>query len=400
MRRLFASGDFVRLWALGGIANAMRWLELLAAGLFTFEATGSGLAVAIVSAARSMPLLCFGAVAGVVCEAVDRKRLLIAGMLLTASASASVCALAWAGLVQPWHVGLAAFVSGSVWATEMATRRRMVGEAAGSDLVSRAVAVDSLTGSCTRMAGPLLGSIAYARLGLAGAFAISGGCYLIGAMLLPGLRHVQETRRLRLGRIPRDLLESLSYARRQPVVMAVLGVSVAMNMFGFSYVALVAPIARLEFGVSDAWVGLLAAAESLGGLIGGLVLTQIVLPPNTRALTLGGSVLFMATLALLPLAPTYGAACAALTLGGIGLAVYSNMQTTLILTQVPASIRSRQLGLLTVSMGTGPLGQLLIGVMSARFGPLPAVAASACMGLLLLALVGLRWTQAGDGKRF
>jgi hypothetical protein len=50
---LFTAPGFKELWIAGGIANAMLWLEVLAAGLFTFQATGSGLAVAIVSAARS-----------------------------------------------------------------------------------------------------------------------------------------------------------------------------------------------------------------------------------------------------------------------------------------------------------------------------------------------------------
>jgi hypothetical protein len=36
--------DFVRLWLVGAFANAMRWLELLASGLFAYEVTGSALA--------------------------------------------------------------------------------------------------------------------------------------------------------------------------------------------------------------------------------------------------------------------------------------------------------------------------------------------------------------------
>ena len=51
---LFAASGFKELWIAGGIANAMLWLEVLAAGLFTFQVTGSGLAVAIVPAARSL----------------------------------------------------------------------------------------------------------------------------------------------------------------------------------------------------------------------------------------------------------------------------------------------------------------------------------------------------------
>jgi hypothetical protein len=42
-----AAPGFRELCIAGGVADAMLWLEVLAAGLFTFQATGSGLAVAI-----------------------------------------------------------------------------------------------------------------------------------------------------------------------------------------------------------------------------------------------------------------------------------------------------------------------------------------------------------------
>src|SRR6516164_7194173 len=40
-RRFFATPSYLRLWFAGGIGNAMRWLELLVAGIFTYEATQS-----------------------------------------------------------------------------------------------------------------------------------------------------------------------------------------------------------------------------------------------------------------------------------------------------------------------------------------------------------------------
>jgi hypothetical protein len=60
-----------------------RFGSVPAAGLFTFQVTGSGLAVAIVSAARSFPLLLTGAFIGVLSEAVNRKQIVVGGLLLT-----------------------------------------------------------------------------------------------------------------------------------------------------------------------------------------------------------------------------------------------------------------------------------------------------------------------------
>jgi hypothetical protein len=43
----------------------MRWLELLVAGIFTYETTQSTVLVALVTVARSLPMLFIGTIAGV-----------------------------------------------------------------------------------------------------------------------------------------------------------------------------------------------------------------------------------------------------------------------------------------------------------------------------------------------
>jgi len=399
LRVLLASPDFVRLWAIGGVVNAMRWTEMLAAALFTFEVTGSGLAVAVVSAMRTLPMLLFGAVAGVICESVNRKAILQAGLLLNAAAAGTVCALGWLGVLAPWHLGAAAFASGLVWASEMATRRRMCGEAAGPDLMPRAVALDSLTNATTRGIGPLVGSFAFAGLGATGAYAITTVFYLFAATLVPGIRHVQEIRRLVLGRVPRDLAEGLAFARTNPTVLAVLGVTIAMNMFAFTYIAVVAPLAIGVFGVSPSLTGVLASAEPLGSLIGGILLASGTVRGPPRVLMVAGSAVFLVALAVMPLIPNYWAASAVLLVGGMGLALFGNMQTTLVLTGVPAAVRSRQMGLITVCIGFGPLGQILIGTLSEQLGPRGAVLVSALSGLVVLAVVGVLWARAERRQR-
>jgi MFS family permease len=152
-RGLFATPSYVRLWFAGGVGNAMRWLELLVAGVFTYEATHSTFLVAVVTVARSLPMLFVGALAGVVGEALNRKRLLVAQLLVMTGTSAALCALALCGRVMVWHVVTAGFVNGMVWAMELAVRRRMIGEVVAIDQIAPAVAFDSLTNSVARVLG-------------------------------------------------------------------------------------------------------------------------------------------------------------------------------------------------------------------------------------------------------
>jgi MFS family permease len=114
-RGFLATPNYVRLWFAGGTGNAMRWLELLVAGIFTYEVTQSTVLVALVTVARSLPMLFIGTIAGVVGEALNRKRLLIAQLLVMALSSAILCALAFSAQIRVWHIALAGIVAGIVW---------------------------------------------------------------------------------------------------------------------------------------------------------------------------------------------------------------------------------------------------------------------------------------------
>ena len=173
-----ATPSYLRLWFAGGIGNAMRWLELLVAGIFTYEVTRSTVLVALVIVARSLPMLLIGTIAGVVGEALNRKRLLVTQLFVLAMSSAVLCVLAFSGQIRVWHVALGGLVAGTVWAMELAVRRRMIGEVVAFEQIGPAVAFDSLTNSIARVLGPLAGGAVFETLGLGGAYLLSAALYL------------------------------------------------------------------------------------------------------------------------------------------------------------------------------------------------------------------------------
>src|SRR5882757_3293484 len=385
VRELLASADFLRLWLVGAFANAMRWLELLVSGLFAYEATGSALAVTVVVALRQLPQLLFGAFAGAISEAVNRKMIVMLALLVPAVVSTVLATLATTGHLALWHVALGNLISGTMWSTEMSTRRRMVGEVAGPHRIVPAIALDSVTNAATRMIGPLLGGMAFQWLHMRGAYTLTALVQFAGAFVLAGLVHPQMTRRLALARIPADIVEGLRFARTKPVILLVLGVTIVTNAFAFSYSGLVAPLGLGAFGVSPTLVGLLAAAEPIGALMGGALIAAGFLRMDRRLAFAGGAAFFMVALIVMALSPSYWLALTVLILGGFGTAGFGNMQTTLMLTEAPIEVRSRLMGIVTVGIGTGPLGVVAAGAIATEFGPRTAVLVMATSGLLFTA---------------
>lgn len=395
LARLFANPDFVRLWAVGGLANAMRWVEILVAGIHVFALTGSALAVSVIVLMRALPMLLFGAVAGALAETLDRRRLLMAGQLASGLSACAIVALASLGGLAVWHLAAASFLGGLVWTGEMASRRRMVTEVAGEADMVPAVAADSLTANTTRMAGPLLGGLLYQTLGLAAAYGVAAACYAVTFALLAGVRHAQRPRRLRPRQIIADVADGVRLVRRMPVLQAVVLVTLAMNIFGFCFTAVLPALGAQAYGASPLQIGMLTAAEPAGALLTGLAVATRRGLPLSAPLMVAGCGVFMLCLLLVGLAPSLPLAILVLMLGGIGTAVFAALQTALPVTRAPAEARSRVLGLVTTCIGMGPLGALAIGALADRWGPGLAIPLMAGGGLVMLGFTARRLRRGG-----
>ena len=216
-----------------------------------------------------------------------------------------------------------------------------------------------------------------------------------GAFVLTGLVHEQVTRRLDLARIPAEIAEGLAFATTRPVILLVYGLTVVTNFFAFSYSGLIAPLGIGAFKVSPVLVGLLAAAEPLGALIGGAMIAGGIVRMDRRLAFGGGAAVFLVALIAMSLSPSYWLAFAAMVAGGFGTAGYTNMQTTLMLTEAPPEMRSRLMGIVTVGIGTAPLGVLTSGMLAVQFGPRLAVLGMAIAGLIANLALSL-WLRRRD----
>jgi MFS family permease len=96
---------------------------------------------------------------------LNRKTIFMLALLIPALISTVLATLAFTGHLEVWHVAVGNLVSGTMWATEMSTRRRMVGEVAGPHRIVNAIALDSVTSAATRAIGPLLGGFGTAGFG-------------------------------------------------------------------------------------------------------------------------------------------------------------------------------------------------------------------------------------------
>lgn len=384
--------QFCRIWLAGAMVGIMRWLDVLAIGVYTHQVTGDPLIVASMLFLRMLPMLLFGALIGAWAERVNRKYLLMAGILIIAVVYAVLGGLAYTGHVTLIHVGIGAVISGVFWAMEMPVRRTMAGEVAGTERIGAAMGLESSTNNFTRMLGPSVGGMLLEFIGLHGAFFLGVILYSIGAILLAGVSAGTEI----TGRgtsIVAVIRDGMATIRQTRLVQAALIVTVFVNFWGFSYVSMVPVIGKVELGLSPFPIGILMSAEGAGAFIGALLIAFNATPAMFGRIFWVGSLIYLAMILGFSVSSTFWIALPALFIGGFGIAGFATMQSALILANTPPERRNRVMGVLAMCIGFGPLGILHVGFLADQFSAATAVTVIATEGVVALCIAGYFWPE-------
>ena len=384
--------DFWRLWFVGMVISTVRWLETVAVAIVVYQQTGSAFLVAVVTMLRLLPMALFGAFLGAFAERFDRRLTLAILIGLMAATSATLGFLAWHGPLAIWQLATGAFVNGCGWATDNPLRRMMMGEAVGRDRMATAMAFDVGASNASRMVGPTVGGLLLAGIGIEGAFLLSAVLYLtaITATLAVRTRLAPSPGAgAMLGRTWEAVVIVFSDKR----LAATMVVTVIYNVFAWPVTSMIPVIARDRLALGPEGVGILTSFDGIGAFVGALALAIWLTPGWHARAYVGGVAVYLLGVVAFAFAPTSVLAAASLLVTGLSGAAFATLQATIVYLAAPHEMRSRMLGVLSVCIGTGPIGFLLLGWLADRIGAAEATAATGGLGLLALAATRPLWRR-------
>lgn len=376
--------------------SAVRWVEMLVVAVFTYQITGSAFIVTMMTLLRLLPMALFGAFVGAIADRIDRRLGLLGVLIAVLLSSLAVAVLAFTGKLEVWHLAVSCFVSGTAWASDNALRRILIGDVVGADHMATAMALDSSANNASRMVGPAVGGLLIATAGIGAAFILSVGLYLIGIAATLGLhyrKHVVHVADVSmLGRIAEGLRE----VRRRRRLLGIYVITAIYNIFGWPFYSLVPVIGKDNLELGPEGVGILSSMDGVGAMVGAAWVILLARPRHYHALYVGAVAVFHLQMLGFALMSQPVFAGAFLTMTGMSGACFAVMQTTLIYRAVTPEMRSRMLGLLSVSIGVGPIGFLQVGLLAEALGARTAIMIIAVEGLVALLLTFPLWRLSGS----
>ena len=365
----FRLGSFRLLWAASLSWMMTRELRILVTSVWIFETMGRATDLALIGIVQlvvQIPALLWG---GTLADRVDRRRMLA----LTQSATFGLMVLMGfadlAGQLEPWHVYVAIAFMASTNIMGSPAQAALLPSVVPERWLMSGVVVQSVTQQLAAVAGPLLFALVAATVSITATFFLSV-VVAAPALFLPLLIRIRfvPPRKPEAGSTVRQTWEGFRFVRHHGLLPGLYLLDTGITIFSF-YRQLFPLFARELYGGAAGTAGLLTAANSVGGVLG----TMLVLAFN-RYRPKGMIVLYATivyALLLLPLAFSTQLWIGMILIGGLGAmdGISVAVRRAIVQLTTPDQMRGRAFALQTLSAQTANnIGTLEVGFLSAAAG--------------------------------
>ena len=275
-RMLVGRRDLRLVLSAGIISMTGDWILTIGLIYKVYATTGSTVASALAMASAFAPQVLLGAVAGVFADRWDRKRTMIAADLLLAAGLLPLLLVRGAG--QIWIIFAVMFWEGAVQQFFSPAEQAMVPRLVPDDELLTANAASGQVANVSRLAGSALGGILAASGGIVAVTLFDAASFLASAALLGLVQANGRTAspqngpiRARLAQVGTELRSGLRLAARHRVLRALMIFALVTSVGEGTMSTLFTPFVERVLHGSPQDLGLIVAAQAIGGIAGGMV---------------------------------------------------------------------------------------------------------------------------------
>ena len=397
------SREFRLLWIGELISHTGRHITIVALPFQIYELTGSALAVGLIGLTQLGPLIVFSLLGGAIADRMDRRRLLMISQVGSAIGSGFLLATALAGNPPVWTVYASSAFAAVFSALDSPARTAAIPNLVPKDRISSAIALNQLLFQVNDVAGPAVGGVIIAGLGLPWAYGIDTITFVAAIATLGLMRPMPPSEDGPRPSVGRAVREGFAYLRGRRVLQSTFAVDLNAMVFGMPR-ALFPVLADRAFGVGPAGLGLLYAAPGAGALVGALLTGWVRhVKHQGRAVLWAVAVWGLAIVGFgLSTAAPFWLALTFLAIAGAADVISAIFRGTILQSSVPDRLRGRLSAIHIMVVTGGPrLGDVEAGLVAQLTTPVISavsggVACVAGVGLLAWLVPQFRRYHAGD----
>jgi MFS family permease len=400
MFRALSHRNFRLFWTGAFLSNVGTWMQAVAQGWLMLQLTNSAFWLGLDAFMATFPGFFLILLGGVFADLVDRRRLLIYTQVVAGMAALGLATFVWIGAVNRWIVLGFSFVTGCCMALASPSYQAMTFDLVGREDLPNAIALNSTQFQLSRVVGPALAGFGFRLFGLAGCFFANGLSFIAVVVSLrmvrlePRMSSGGPSRSVRDRRaLWRDLLEGFRYVRNRPRVFSLLMISAVNSLFGAPYFALIPIYARDVFHLGATGLAWLMGTAGAGAFCGAAFLTILGDFRRKGWFVLGGSLAFGVSVMAFALSTRLMLSYVFLFCLGFSIVISVAAANTLLQKLVTDQMRGRVMSMFILSfIGTMPIGNILAGTASHRFG-VPYTLATGGLAIMIFAITMMTFNK-------
>ncbi|MPZ51417.1 MAG: MFS transporter [Acidimicrobiia bacterium] len=345
------------------LANFGRQVTVVAVPFQVFELTNSTLAVGALGVAQFIPLITMSLVGGAIADAVDRRKLLVAGQLSMALTAVGLVMNASTAQPAVWPLFVLSGVSAGISAINNPARMASLPAMLRRDLLPAGFALNQTMHEVASALGPALAGFMIAQLSLSATYSLQAVAFIGAAVAMIGVGRLRPEGGGRSVSLS-SIREGFRYLKSVPLIQS--GFLIDLNAMFFGMPRALFPAMGVGIFAGDAsTVGLLYAAPGVGALLAAVTSGWVGSVSRQGRVVLiavgvwGVAITIFGFIGFLPLALILLAVAGA---ADVASAVFRN---TILQVTVPDTLRGRLSAVHTSVVAGGPhLGDLESGVVA------------------------------------
>jgi MFS family permease len=353
---------FRRLFVGQTISTFGSEVAAVAAPFQLYDLTHSTLQVGLLSICELVPLLTLTIVGGAIADAVDRRRLLLVTEVLLALVALGFAFNASLAEPRVWAIYVLVTIAMSVFSIGVPGMNTVIPRLVQPHELAAANAIENVYGSTTNVAGPALGGLLIAVLGLKGAYLLDAGTFaasLWSVWRLPPLK-AEHAERPGL----RTIAEGFRFVKQKKVLLGMFLVDSNAMVFGMPR-ALFPALALNRFDGGAGILGLMYAAPYAGALTSSLLSGWIVHVRRQGLIVSIAAALWGVAIVAFGFAESLWLALLFLAAAGAADNVSAVLRGTILWTVTPDGLRGRVSGIEFAQVAATPaIGNVEAGLVA------------------------------------
>jgi MFS family permease len=387
--RIFWMGSFFSSIGTQFTTVAMAWQ--------IYELTHSPLQIGLLGLARALPQMVLLLVAGLLADAMNRRKLMMCTQTGLFCVSTTLAVLTFAGKASPQMLYIATMLLALFSSLEQPSRQSLIPNLVPRQDLPRALALQGTQRHVPMIAGPSLAGVVLALSGPAACYTIDALSWIAMLLALAALRtKIPEGGGLRAVSL-RSLQEGIGFVRRHGIILPLMLLDFGASFFG-NVRGLLPIYARDILFIGPTGLGMLYSARAVGSLSAAAAMS--FWGPVRRGglwVFIGVGIYGLATV-LFAYSSLFWFSVLMLTLTGVGDTISSILRGTINQLHTPDELRGRMSSINSIFTMSGPqLGQFEIGVIATWLG---SEMAALTGGLATLAIVLAVATTFPYARRF